>query len=70
VFFKNYKMNMVKNYYELFSDRYLLKDLKKRNIRQAKISKLIYEFVEKNAVVLDIGCGIGINARELLKKNH
>lgn len=56
-----------KHYYENFSNEYLTKDFFSRNPRHERISYLISKFICKNASVLDVGCGVGINAREISK---
>jgi 2-polyprenyl-3-methyl-5-hydroxy-6-metoxy-1,4-benzoquinol methylase len=58
----------VKDFYDKFADEVLLEDFRRFNLRQEAVGKFCAEFVPEGARVLEIGCGVGINARRLLKR--
>jgi trans-aconitate 2-methyltransferase len=57
----------VKEFYDDFSQRVLLEDFRRLNLRQRAVRRLCTEFVPKGARVLEIGCGVGINIKHLQK---
>jgi 2-polyprenyl-3-methyl-5-hydroxy-6-metoxy-1,4-benzoquinol methylase len=55
----------VKEFYDEFAERVLLRDFRYLNLRQEAIKQLCTRFVPSGARVLEIGCGVGIIAKHL-----
>jgi len=55
----------IKEFYDEFSERVLVQDFRYLNLRQEAIRELCYRFVDNRARVLEVGCGVGINAKTL-----
>lgn len=58
----------IKEFYDRFSSEVLLEDFRRLNLRQEAVKALCSEFVPKGARVLEIGCGVGINAKHVARK--
>jgi 2-polyprenyl-3-methyl-5-hydroxy-6-metoxy-1,4-benzoquinol methylase len=58
----------IKEFYDRFSSDVLLDDFQRLNLRQEAVKALCSEFVPRGARVLEIGCGVGINAKHVLKR--
>lgn len=58
----------VKDFYERFFRTSLLSDLLRFNVRQYEVRTLCDEFILKGSKILEVGCGIGIISRHVLKK--
>jgi len=54
-----------REFYNAFSGEVLLEDFRRLNLRQVAVRELCREFVPRGARVLEIGCGVGINAKFL-----
>jgi SAM-dependent methyltransferase len=54
-----------KDFYNAFAGDVLLEDFRRLNQRQDAVRELCREFVPRGARVLEIGCGVGINAKFL-----
>ena len=54
-----------KEFYNAFSSEVLLEDFQRLNLRQDAVRELCREFVPRGARVLEVGCGVGINAKFL-----
>lgn len=57
----------VREFYDRFSQDVLLEDFRRLNLRQQAVKDLCSEFVPKGARVLEVGCGVGINTKRLVK---
>lgn len=58
----------IKAFYDRFSNEVLLEDFRRWNLRQEAVKELCSEYVPEGARVLEIGCGVGINAKHLRKR--
>jgi SAM-dependent methyltransferase len=54
-----------RDFYNAFAGEVLLEDFQRLNLRQDAVRELCREFVPRGARVLEIGCGVGINAKFL-----
>ena len=54
-----------RDFYNTFAGEVLLEDFRRLNLRQDAVRTLCKEFVPNGARVLEVGCGVGINARFL-----
>jgi 2-polyprenyl-3-methyl-5-hydroxy-6-metoxy-1,4-benzoquinol methylase len=57
----------VRRYYNNFAEKVLLNDFAVYNIRQAEIIKLCRKIIFSGANILEVGCGVGIVTKSLLK---
>ena len=55
----------VRDFYDQFSGKVLLEDFRRFNLRQEALRRFCTDFVPRGARVLEIGCGVGINAKHL-----
>lgn len=58
----------IKDFYDEFSNKVLLEDFRRFNLRQRAVRRLCGEYVPAGARVLEIGCGVGINVKHLQKR--
>ena len=54
-----------RDFYNAFAGEVLLEDFQRLNLRQDAVREFCREFVPRGARVLEIGCGVGINAKFL-----
>jgi SAM-dependent methyltransferase len=57
----------VREFYDKFAGDVLIEDFRRLNLRQLAVQRLCDEFIPRGARVLEIGCGVGINARRLAR---
>lgn len=62
------KASKVRTFYNEFSRDVLLRDFIIRNKRQVAIEELCSRFIQKDSRVLEVGCGVGIITKFLLKE--